>query len=73
MLPNGKYKTKAGSELTISGKYSGIAGLDFDWFEEPGACCDCKAEPYPEQDGQNWYIVWHCDNCGEGRAKLFNN
>lgn len=68
-MKNGTYYTKAGSRLEISGKHSGIATLDFDWFEE-GGCIDCKPNPYPEGDGGDWYITWACDYCGGGRARL---
>lgn len=71
-LPNGKYKTAAGSTLEVSGKHSGIYKVDFDWFEE-GACIDCQCEPYPEEwDKDDWRLIWHCDYCGGGNAKLSN-
>ena len=65
-MENGKYVTEHGSTIEISGKHGGRSVADFDWFEEPDACCDCKVEPYPE-DG---YLIWHCDECGGGSAKL---
>ena len=65
MLKNGKYCTKNGSTMTISGQYGGRSVVEFDWLEE-GGCCDCQAEPY-EVDGD---LVWHCDYCGVGRAEL---
>ncbi|HHT9145676.1 MAG TPA: hypothetical protein ACFYD4_08375 [Candidatus Wunengus sp. YC61] len=66
LLPNGHYKTAAGSEMRISGAHGGgISEVDFDWLEE-GGCCDCTPEPY-EQDGR---IVWHCKACGGGSARL---
>ena len=65
MLPVGKYKTDAGSTMTISGKYGGISEVDFDWLEE-NACIECQPEPY-EDDG---FLVWHCECCGGGKAKL---
>jgi len=66
MLPFGKYKTIAGSTMEISGKHGGISTVCFDWVEE-NACCDCQAEAY-DDDG---YLVWHCDVCGGGTAKLY--
>jgi hypothetical protein len=63
-VKNGKYKTKAGSTLSVSGEHGGIYELDFDWVEE-GACCDCKPDPVP-YDG---YLVWYCEICGGGKAK----
>ena len=65
MLPNGKYKTKNGSIMTISGKYGGKAEISFDWLEE-NTCCDCHPEPYDDEG----YLVWRCDVCGGGKAKL---
>lgn len=34
-----KFKSAAGSTVTVSGKHQGVFTIDFDWFEE-GACCD---------------------------------
>lgn len=68
-MKSGRYHTKAGSTLEISGKYSGIATLDFDWLEE-GGCIDCEPNPYPEEDDGEWFVVWACDYCGGGRARL---
>ena len=64
-LPNGNYRTARGSTMEISGKYAGISRVEFDWVEEC-ACCDCHAQPY--DDGG--YLVWDCDSCGGGSAKL---
>ena len=69
-LRNGKFKTKAGSLVTITGRYGGIAEVDFDWFEED-ACIDCEPDPYPEWPGEAWILRWHCDFCGGGKAELF--
>ncbi|MFQ5788280.1 MAG: hypothetical protein ACE5H1_09905 [Thermodesulfobacteriota bacterium] len=70
-MENGKYQTEHGSIVEISGKYSGIARVDFDWFEEPDACVDCEVEPYPEEfDTNQWHLYWTCDVCGGGNAKL---
>ena len=65
MLPVGRYVTKSGSTMRISGQYGGKSEANFDWLEED-ACYDCKPEPY-DVDG---YLVWHCDECGGGKAKL---
>lgn len=67
---NGTYKTKAGSIVRISGKYSGITEVDFDWLEEE-ACIECQPDPYPEWDGNNLVLTWHCEYCGGGKAVLF--
>jgi len=64
-LPNGHYKTAAGSEMRISGTHGGRSVVDFDWLEE-GACCDCRVSAY-EHDGD---LLWECDYCGGGRAQL---
>ncbi|MBC8186443.1 hypothetical protein H8E88_35635 [candidate division KSB1 bacterium] len=69
-LENGKYRTKKGSIVTVSGKYSGIAKVEFDWLEED-ACIDCVPEPYPEEFGINDYrLIWSCNYCDGGSAKL---
>ena len=65
-MKNGIYKTEKGSVVEISGKHSGISCVEFDWLEE-GGCCDCQVEAYPTDDG---YLIWHCDKCGGGSAKL---
>jgi hypothetical protein len=65
-LNNGRYRTDAGSTVEISGKYSGISVVDFDWLEE-GACIDCAVNVYPNSDG---YLTWTCEKCGGGRALL---
>jgi len=62
----GKYKTKHGSIVIVSGEHGGKSRVDFDWLEEPNACCDCEPEVYPE-DG---YLIWSCDVCGGGSAIL---
>jgi hypothetical protein len=69
-LPNGKYRTAAGSTLTVSGKHSGKAAVEFDWLEEEGSCCDCQVNAYPEFDHVGWYLTWSCDVCDGGRALL---
>lgn len=67
MLPPGKYRTKAGSTMVISGKHGGVSEVDFDWFEEEGACLDCKPQAY-DDDG---FLVWFCSEHESGRAQLF--
>lgn len=67
ILPIGKYKTENGSTMVVSGKYGGISEVDFDWLEEK-ACIDCQPEPY-DDDG---YLIWKCNICGGGKAKLGN-
>jgi hypothetical protein len=69
-LPNGKYVTDHGSTLEISGEHSGISKISFDWLEE-GGCVDCQCEAYPEEfDSDDWRLIWHCDYCDGGSAKL---
>ncbi|MCR4297553.1 MAG: hypothetical protein NUV75_02185 [Gallionella sp.] len=65
-LPNGHYRTAAGSEMWISGTHAGKSVVEFDWIEEDNACLDCVPEAY---DSDGW-LVWHCDYCGGGRAEL---
>ena len=65
MLPNGKYKTANGSTMTIHGVHAGKSAVSFDWLEED-ACPDCIPEAY-DDDG---YMVWRCEVCGGGKAKL---
>lgn len=65
MLPIGKYKTAAGSTMTVTGKHGGISEVEFDWVEED-ACIDCVPELYDD----NGYLVWTCRRCSGGSAKL---
>jgi len=72
-LPNGKYQTINGSTVKVFGEYGGKVKVNFDWLEEKNACCDCRVEAYPEQfDEKDWRLVWNCDECGGGNAKLFS-
>ena len=64
-LPNGHYRTAAGSEMRISGERGGISEVLFDWIEE-ASCADCRPEAY-EQDGR---LTWGCDVCDGGSAEL---
>lgn len=64
-LPNGHYRTAAGSEMWISGEHGGKSKVEFDWLEE-GGCIECNVDPN-EQDGM---LVWHCDECGGSCAEL---
>ena len=65
-LPNGHYRTAAGSEMWVSGKHGGFSEVSFDWFEED-ACLDCQVSAY-DVDGR---LVWSCEECGGGSAELF--
>lgn len=67
-LPDGKYKTEHGSTMVIS-KDGGKSQVEFDWFEEPNACCDCTVDAY-EMDGR---MVWSCDYCEGGSADLLED
>ena len=70
-LPNGTYRTKAGSTVEISGKYGGVAKVTFDWFEEDNACPDCDVYPYPQwQGGERWDLTWACEVCDGGFAEI---
>jgi hypothetical protein len=64
----GTYRTKAGSTVTITERG---CETSFDWVEEPGACCDCRPNRFPDDEG---YLKWTCcsfdsDHDG-GKAKL---
>ena len=61
-LPNGKYRTAAGSTVSI---HEGRSDVVFDWFEE-GGCVDCSPDPF-ECEG---YLVWRCPSCGGGQSEL---
>ena len=65
MLKAGKYITAKGSTMAISGEFGGKSKVSFDWYEED-ACDECIPELY-DVDG---YLVWHCDVCDGGQAKL---
>lgn len=67
-LPDGKYKTAAGSTMKIS-KNGGVSSVVFDWFEEPDACSECEADAY-ESDGR---MVWSCEYCEGGSAELIED
>jgi hypothetical protein len=64
-LPQGTYRTAAGSVVRISGKHAGVATVEFDWLEE-GGCIDCEPNPMPV-DGT---LEWSCETCGGGSARL---
>lgn len=66
MLKPGVYKTKRGSTMTISGRSGGVNQVYFDWVEEPNSCVECRPEEYDD----NGYLVWGCNYCGGGKAKL---
>ena len=65
-LPNGHYRTAAGSEMWISGENGGRSAVAFDWLEE-GACPECEVDPY-DFDGM---LLWHCEECNGGSAQLY--
>ncbi|MAO64284.1 MAG: hypothetical protein CL666_04735 [Balneola sp.] len=69
-LVNGVYETENGSTVEIFGKHSGGSSVSFDWLEENG-CLDCEPQAYPEKyDENDVRLVWNCDYCGGGSAKL---
>lgn len=63
-MPQGKYRTAAGSELEV--KPNGGCTVWFDWFEEPDACVECRPDPMPDDEG---YLVWSCDEHNGGKSK----
>ena len=75
-LPNGKYRTKAGSTLEITGHYPRVGALarnlQFDYNEESPACVECLVNHSALQahDG-NWFLTWECTEHESGSAQLF--
>lgn len=65
-LPAGRYRTRAGSEMIVSGEHGEISRVEFDWAKE-GACPYCTPESYADEDG---FLIWRCDECGGGCAVL---
>lgn len=65
-----RYVTQHGSSVEVSGTHQGVASAAFDWFEEPNACCDCHASPYPEDINGVMHLIWSCDVCGGGQTAL---
>jgi hypothetical protein len=61
----GRYRTAAGSLVTISGAHARNYAIDFDWFEEE-ACIEC----HPSVDFESCRLVWDCDYCDGGSAEL---
>lgn len=62
------YRTQNGSEVRVSD--TGRIQIDFDWFEEPRACCDCHADVDATRASGFKKLIWHCDDCGGGSAPL---
>lgn len=67
MIKSGHYRTTAGSTIEIYGKYQSAWRGQFDRFEE-FACDYCVVVDVDRQEGD---LIWECDVCGGGRAKLF--
>ena len=63
-MKNGKYRTKAGSTVVVSGKYSGTFDIDFDWLEELWSCSDCH--PYIAEGR----LLWDCKHHAGRSAEL---
>lgn len=68
-LPPGRYKTEAGSTVRIFGKHGRASRIESDWFEESGACIDCK----PEVDLDKGILVWNCESHAPGSARLIED
>jgi hypothetical protein len=62
-----RYRTPAGSRVTITGEHRGITEIVFDWFEE-GACPE--AHPAVEIFLGEAMLVWGCGCCEPGSARL---
>lgn len=69
-IPKGNYRTAAGSEVEITGKYGGIVRIDFDRYEEDNCCMDCVVNLDFEEENGEYYLSWYCDYCDGGMAKL---
>ena len=63
------YRTKYGSTVTIRDHK---ATIEFDWFEEHGACCDCCLDPDASRATGWKRLIWFCGDpeCGGGSADL---
>jgi len=65
-----KYRTAAGSTITVSGNHGSFIDIKFDWTKEANArvnaCENCDVNVY---DGYG-YLMWSCKQCGGGKAKL---
>jgi hypothetical protein len=71
-LPNGTYRTKAGSTVELTGMSGGISRVSFDWLEEPNACIECHVDVTPQDWGDGTHhLVWWCEHCSGGSAVLF--
>lgn len=66
-LEVGHYKTAAGSFVHVKTRNAGSWTADFDRLEEPQACFDCHSI---DVDCHEQALVWCCDECGGGMAKL---
>ena len=63
----GHYRTRAGSRVHVLTQNAGSWVADFDWFEEPNACFDCRAV---DVDVYESALVWECEVCGGGMSRL---
>ncbi len=63
----GRYRTEHGSDVHVLTRNAGSWIADFDWFEEPNACCDCRVV---DVDPRDCVLMWECDICGGGMAEL---
>lgn len=59
-----KYITDHGSEVTVYD--NGRIVINLDWFEEPEACIECT----PEADLIDKWLIFSCNECNGGSAKL---
>ena len=67
MLDVGHYKTEHGSYVHVITKNAGSWSAEFDKFEEPDGCFDCRVD---DVDHHEQSLVWSCDYCGGGKARL---
>jgi hypothetical protein len=72
-LPDGTYRTAAGSTVQISGKHAGVFYTAiFDWLEE-GGCIECTASHIPVRIDGDWCLTWDCEECGGGAARIYSS
>lgn len=66
-LAVGRYVTEHGSRVHVRTPNAGSWTVDFDKFEEPHACLDCRVV---DVDPNEEALIWECDHCDGGMAKL---
>lgn len=62
------YRTEANSIVKV--RNGRCVWVDFDWFEEENACCDCESDPDATRDSGFQRLYWTCAFCEGGSAAL---